>query len=73
MSLGQQTGSPSTEHLAEAKRILVEIGLIRHVEEMSNKDRNFVEKMFAQVEEGKWVVSGRQLFYLRDLKDRYCV
>lgn len=72
MTLGQQTGAPANEHMAEAKRILVDMGLISHVDDMTHAERNFVEKMFAQVEEGKWVVSGKQLFWLRDLRERYC-
>jgi hypothetical protein len=70
--LGQQTGAPESEHNEEARRILVDMGLTTHTDDMSPKERNFVEDMFAKVEEGKWALSGKQLFYLRDLKDKYC-
>lgn len=71
--IGQQTGTSAEDNFTEARRILVDLDLIRHTDEMRPHEANFVEQMFAQVEEGKWALSGKQLFWLRDLKDKYCV
>jgi len=72
--IGQQTGAADQRsHNAEAKRILVDLGLISHTDEMNAWEQQFVEQMYALVEDDKFVLTGKQLFKLRDLKDRYCL
>jgi hypothetical protein len=73
MALGQQTGHGSAlEVIAEAKRIF-ELGLLSRTDDMSLKEANFVKQMYALVEDGTIPITGKQLLWLRALKDRYCI
>ncbi len=67
--LGQETGGTPDERLAEAKRLLEIIG--DHLEQLSPKEQGFVEDMQGRIEEygNSAIVSGKQLFWLRDIKD----
>ena len=77
MALGQQSGGDNEARVAEAKRIVVDMGLVSRTDEMSPKEQQFVEQMFEAVEsvayDGTPFISGKQLFWLRDLKDKYCI
>ena len=66
--LYQDSGSSHSERLAEAQRILTQQGLSDQLEQMTNKERTFVEGMAEAT-----FCTPKQLFWLRDLKDKYCV
>jgi len=64
------------ERIAEAQRILFEIRLVDHLLGMEPREFKFVRKMQESLSrtsiQGQFV-SIKQLWWLRDLKDKYCV
>jgi len=71
--LGQQTGGTPESDTREAVRILsmiagVSIGTIE--EELGADPGRFIRDMRAAMAFPKFEVTGKQLFYLRDLRDR---
>jgi hypothetical protein len=63
-NLGQETGGDLNARVNEARTI---VGLLEEFsEEMTSKERNFVESMQDCDD-----CSGKQLFWLRDIKDKY--
>ena len=75
MALGQQSGGDNAERVAEAKRIF-DMGLLSRTDEMSHKEAEFVEKMYSDLDVASYggtpFISAKKLFWLRDLKDRFC-
>jgi len=66
MSIGQQTGGDGNSRVNEAREL---IRIIEpSIEQLSPKERSFVENMTDDLEHDR-VPSGRQLFWLRDIKD----
>ena len=68
------TQSPA-ERAAEARRIIFDMGLARHVYEMTSNARNMVESKRAMLESNEdagVVVTVKELWWLRDLRERYC-
>lgn len=63
-SIGQETGGDADSRLTESKKI-VEM-LLDFMEFMTSKERDFVEQM-----DEASCCSGKQLFWLRDIKDKY--
>lgn len=62
--LGQETGGTNEDRCAEAQKILAILADVQ--EQLTSKETQFVEKM-----DGCSFCSGRQLFWLRDIKDKY--
>jgi hypothetical protein len=62
--LGQETGGDADARLSECQKLLDIIA--RFQEELTPKEQQFVERM-----DGASYCSGRQLFWLRDIKDKY--
>jgi hypothetical protein len=70
MSLFNQTGHESDDAVkTEVKRLLGELST--DTEAMTPKERSFVEDMNDKVD--RITVSGKQLFWLRDLYEKYCI
>jgi hypothetical protein len=63
-SLGQETGGDSDSRVTEAQR-LVDI-ITASADELTPREREFVMQM-----DGCKTCSGKQLFWLRDIKDKY--
>jgi hypothetical protein len=61
-NLGQETGGTHDERVTEAHQLLKMIA--DHFEELSPKEQKFIEDM-----QDCTSCSGRQLFWLRDIKD----
>lgn len=66
------SGGDNDARNAEAHRILFDMGLKDAAFEQS-KEEDFVAEMVERFEEykGRTFVSSKQLFWLRDLKDKY--
>lgn len=66
-------GSTPAQRNEEAQHILVKMGLIGATEMMRDNERKFVEDLMERFEQyqERTLVSVKQLFWLRDLKDRY--
>jgi hypothetical protein len=60
------------ERCEEARRILNKVGLADHVDEMTSAEQNFVSRLISDLEIADVPVSIKQLFWLRDLVDKYC-
>lgn len=75
MALNQDSGGTGADRIAEARRIVVDMGLSDRSEDMSDRERQFVEQMFDKLDvvDHTTFVSPKQLFWLRDLKDKYCI
>jgi hypothetical protein len=61
---GQQTGGTNDERVTEAHKLIEIISGFQ--EQLTSKESDFVEKM-----DGCTFCSGKQLFWLRDIKDKY--
>jgi hypothetical protein len=74
VALNQDSGGTGADRIAEAERIMG-MGLADHIDEMNDRERDFVEKMSSQLDviDHTTFVSPKQLFWLRDLKDKYCI
>lgn len=60
------------ERADEARRILFDIGLADHTDEMTQKEREFCAKLINEHDiVGTITVSPKQLWWLRDLKEKY--
>lgn len=59
------------ERAAEAIKILFEMGLADNVERMSHNEQSFVYGLLGAHDTGALGVSVKQLWWLRDLKDKY--
>jgi len=72
MSLTQTSGSTDFERLQEARRILFDMGLKDHLFDMNPKSCEFVEATLERIEKfgDRTIISPKQLFWLRDLKDQ---
>ncbi len=66
-----ESGGSNKERVDEAKRLLRIIGACDY-DELSDKDRSFVESIENSLEcyAENTRISPKQLFYLRDIKDR---
>jgi hypothetical protein len=62
--LGQETGGDAGSRVTEARKIVEMLASVQ--EQMTPKEQTFVEQM-----DGASVCSGKQLFWLRDIKDKY--
>ena len=73
MPITQESGGSAVDRAQEAQRIIVEMGLIGRVEDMSLRDRGFVERLADQLERygDLCFVSPKQVFWLRDLAERH--
>lgn len=70
MGLFNETGHDSIdERNTEARRLIEELSPF--TEEMSLKERMFVRDMLQQKESNGFRCSAKQLFYLRDLYERF--
>lgn len=58
------------ERLSEAKRIM-EMGLSSVLEEMTFTERQFVETLISDFDDRRTSISVKQLWWLRDLKEKY--
>lgn len=63
-NLGQETGSDNDKRVTEVKRLLDIIQ--EFVDKLTPREREFVMQM-----DGASFCSGKQLFWLRDIKDKY--
>jgi hypothetical protein len=72
--LFQESGGDNSDRLEEAKKLLA-MGLTENLEQMSEKERKFVEDTITRIDDYgiEALVSAKQLFWLRDLKDKYCI
>jgi hypothetical protein len=61
--LANETGGSADDRRAEADRILI---MLEHGPEMTQKEQKFTERMALG-----GFVSPKQLFWLRDIKDKY--
>lgn len=60
------------ERSKEAYRIIVEMQLQDHTDEMTQKEREFMAHLINEIDIiGDATVSVKQLWWLRDLKDKY--
>lgn len=59
------------ERSEEARRILFKIGLAEEVEAMTPGEQNFVSRLTNDMEIADVAVSVKQLYWLRDLKNKY--
>lgn len=62
--LGQETGGTNEDRCAEAQNIVDMLASVQ--EELTPKEQSFVEQM-----DGCTVCSGRQIFWLRDIRDKH--
>jgi len=62
--LGQETGGDADSRVTEAHKIVEMLASVQ--EEMTSKEASFVESM-----DNCTTCSGKQLFWLRDIKDKY--
>lgn len=62
--LRQETGGDDDARLTEALKIVEMLALVQ--EELTSREAQFVEQM-----DGATYCSGKQLFWLRDIKDKY--
>ena len=62
--IGQETGGDSDSRVTEAHKIVEMLASCQ--EELTSKEATFVEQM-----DGCTNCSGKQLFWLRDIKDKY--
>lgn len=70
MKLGQSSLS-NDERVTEAKRLLQE--LQDYTSAMSKKEQGFVEDMLEKSTAPGFFVSPNQLFWLRDLREKFCL
>lgn len=77
MTLRGESGGDNTDRVREAGEILSRQGLADQTEQMKTHERQFVERMTELLDVScvgdEPSISPKQLFYLRDLKDLYCV
>ena len=60
------------ERQAEARKILFDMGLAAYVDLMAEKERDFVSRLANDLEiRSSVAVSVKQLWWLRDLKEKY--
>ena len=72
MSLFNETGHASQDDRnAEAERLIEE--LVANLEPLTQVERSFVESMNQRTYEGNLHCSAKQLFWLRDLYEKYCL
>lgn len=69
MSLGQETGQTLEEMRKEAKK-LIDIISELDFDSLSDKELHFFEDMRNKLIFPKFSISGKQIFWLRDIKDR---
>jgi hypothetical protein len=68
-NLGQETGGTPEENRDEARK-LIELIVLLDYESLPDRDLHFFEDMRNRLVFPKCTVSGKQLFYLRDIKDK---
>lgn len=62
--VGQETGGDADARLTESQKL---VGIIQEsIDELTPREREFVMRM-----DGASCCSGKQLFWLRDIKDKY--
>ena len=73
MALNQESGGDNNSRAIEALRIVKM--LEDHSEELDSRESDFYTNIADRLEQygDKTFVSPKQLFWLRDLKDRYCL
>lgn len=71
--LFSESGGDNTGRVEEAKKLLA-MGLTDNLEQMLDDHRRFVESIVTRLDDygDETLISPKQLFYLRDLKERYC-
>lgn len=69
-----ESGGDNNDRLEEAKKLLA-MGLSDNLEQMSAKERQFVEATIARIDDygDEALISPKQIFWLRDLRDKYCL
>lgn len=72
-TLTKDSGGDNSDRAIEAHKIVVGMGLLDKTEEMKPHEREFVESIAERLEQyaDLTLVSTKQLFWLRDLKERY--
>jgi hypothetical protein len=65
-----ESSTQTNEERADEARKIIEMGLADHLERMTPKERDFVERI-AHDSADVLFVSVKQLWWLRDLKERY--
>ena len=67
--IGQETGGDAVARAKEAKELVDMI--LPHSEELSPKEQRFIEQTAERLDQygEKTIISGKQLFWLRDIKD----
>lgn len=71
--LTQDSGGTAEQRNQEAFDILVKMGLQNKTEEMTERESEFIEQISDRLSQfgEKCMVSPKQLFWLRDLKEKY--